>query len=110
MTRQMKIFRQGDVLLKEVTTIPKDAQISHTDIVAEGEKTGHNHRLDGSFQLFQLSKNNESVMYLEIEQETKLVHQEHNRVMIPKGLYVVVHERQYNPFADIKLRETRVID
>lgn len=105
-----KILRQGDILLKEVDRIPTSALDLSTDILAFGEKTGHHHKLQGSFQLYQTVENGNETKYLEILEETKLVHQEHNRIQIPRGMYVVVNERQYNPFKNIKVRVERVID
>ena len=39
---------------------------------------------------------------VEIMEETKLTHQEHHQITIPIGKYVVVHERQHNPLAQVE--------
>ena len=38
-----KFFRHGDLLIRKVSSIPKNAIPTSTNIIAEGEKTGHNH-------------------------------------------------------------------
>jgi hypothetical protein len=48
-----KIFRHGDLLIREIWSIPSDAVQKSTNIIAEGEKTGHNHQLVGSHQIFE---------------------------------------------------------
>ena len=41
----MFIIRHGDVLIKEINTLPKKLNKLNTNIVMEGEQTGHHHRI-----------------------------------------------------------------
>ena len=98
-----KIFRHGDLLIREIWSIPSDAVQKSTNIIAEGEKTGHNHQLVGSHQIFETGE----VTYFEAKQELSIEHPEHNTIQIPKGNYKILHEREYNPLKNI---EKEVID
>ena len=99
-----KLFRQGDQLIREISSMPSTAKPISTNIIAEGEKSGHNHVLNGSHQIYQTD---DKQMYFEAKQELKIEHPEHNTIMIPKGIYTVVHEISWNPFED---REVEVLD
>ena len=99
-----KLFRQGDQLIREISSIPSTAKPISTNIIAEGEKSGHNHVLNGSHQIYETD---DKQMYFEAKQELKIEHPEHNTIMIPKGIYTVVHEISWNPFED---REVEVLD
>ena len=99
-----EVFRQGDQLIRKISSIPSTAKPISTNIIAEGEKSGHNHVLNGSHQIYQTD---DRQMYFEAKQELKIEHPEHNTIMIPKGIYTVVHEISWNPFED---REVEVLD
>ena len=85
----MRIYRQGDVLLREVQ-IPTGAQPITTDILVRGEATGHAHRVRG-MQVLQ----HEQRMF--VRGEGQLTHEEHDLVTVPKGDYEVLRQREYNP-------------
>ena len=94
------LFRHGDLLIREIHSIPHTAKPIHTNIIAEGEKTGHNHTLHGSHQIYETVDNQK---HFEAMQELKIEHPEHNTIIIPKGIYTVVHERSFNPCEDIEI-------
>ena len=98
------LFRHGDLLIREIHSIPHTAKPIHTNIIAEGEKTGHNHTLHGSHQIYETTDNHK---YFEAKQELKIEHPEHNTIIIPKGIYTVAHERHLNVFLD---RVEEVVD
>ena len=104
-----KLFRQGDLLIREISSIPYTAKPISTNIIADGEKTGHNHTLNGSHQIFETVEpaHKQKQIHFEAKQELKIEHPEHNTIIIPKGIYTVVHERSFNPCEDI---EIEVID
>ena len=102
-----KLFRQGDLLIREISSIPYTAKPISTNIIADGEKTGHNHTLNGSHQIFETVEPAQKQIHFEAKQELKIEHPEHNTIIIPKGIYTVVHERSFNPCDDI---EIEVID
>jgi len=103
--RNGKIFRHGDLLIREINKIPSKAKPIDTKTLAEGEVTGHTHKLEGNCQIFE----HLTTKFLEIleEEEAKLVHEEHKMIKIPKGKYVIINEREYNPWEN---ETSRVVD
>lgn len=98
----MALYRHGDLLVENVDEIPADARpLSHL-VLAEGELTGHSHRIaeKDAAQLFQSFTG----LYLRITGEmATLIHQEHGPIELPRGQYRVWRQREYSP------REIRVV-
>jgi hypothetical protein len=88
------MYRQGDILLIERERIPEGAIRVYTDVLVEGEVTGHKHRICGSAQVYQLRDR----LFVQVEQSAKLIHEEHEPLNIERGIYEVIREREYNPF------------
>src|SRR5438270_10270599 len=97
-----RIFRQGDVLVREVS--PRDfarhgAELAPEKgrmILARGEATGHNHSLDAHVgRMFEDSR--PGVCYLLLDDQGLLEHQEHSPISLPKGVYEVIRQREYEP-------------
>ena len=99
-----KIYRHGDLTIKQVSKIPESATQLSTTIIALGEKTGHHHQLVGQVQVYETP---DKQVLFEAKQDVIVKHQEHNTLKIAKGNYVVIHEREYDPFKNI---EQEVID
>ena len=93
------LIRHGDLLIRRVDKIPETARELSTNIIAEGEKTGHNHELHGSHQIYETPDNQ---MFFNAKQELFLKHPEHNTLKISKGNYIIIHEREFNPFKNIE--------
>ena len=88
------LLRHGDLLLKTITTLPKNAKKINTDTLQEGEVTGHKHRLQGNFEI--LIQNGQK--FVNAKSQLELVHEEHNTIQIPIGMYVLVQEREFDLF------------
>ena len=92
-------FRQGDILLIKVSSIPKSAKkmpAKHGRIIlAEGESTGHSHSLDASRASLYIEKNDQ--VFLLAEDDCTLVHQEHAPIDVAAASYKVVRQREYQP-------------
>jgi hypothetical protein len=100
----MRQFRQGDVLLIEVNSIPftKIQPIEEENgrvVLAHGEVTGHHHSFKGSNRIsFFRADEGEGGRYLTIKDSSAdLVHQEHDTIQVPAGNYKVVQQRTYTP-------------
>ena len=93
-----KLYRHGDLLLRQVDEIPESATQLSTNIIAHGEN-GNTHKLHGSHQVYETPDNQ---MLFTAEQDVSLKHQEHNTLKISKGNYVVVKELEYNVFKNIQ--------
>lgn len=95
------MYRQGDVLLKKISTIPAKAVKSKTAVVAEGEGH-HEHKAIGDVDVLELDEK----LYLAVNTEGKLVHvhtgtetqADHLPLDLPTGNYEVVHQRNYDPY------------
>ena len=94
-----KLFRHGDLLIRKVSSIPKTAIPISGNVIGQGERPGHNHELKGEKQIFETFDHQK---YFEAKQDVILKHPDHNTLDIPKGRYIVEHQRRYNPFEDVQ--------
>lgn len=97
-------YQQGDVIIRPCSKIPEQAEKLEHLTLAEGEVTGHSHRIiAGKAMLYMLG----IAMYLKVIEEAKLFHDEHNEFILPPGNYEIDKVREYDHF----LEETRrVVD
>jgi hypothetical protein len=101
--KQMQ-FRQGDVLVTKIRSIPRAATEKARDagriVLAYGEVTGHAHAImDKTATLFSLLDDGKEELYLEADGTVTLRHEEHAPVEIPGGVYRIVRQREYSPEA-----------
>lgn len=96
----MLIARQGDVgIIKredvDITEAKKVSLDGEDIILAEGEATGHAHRVAARClaALYVL----EQARLLHVEKPTKITHEEHNEIILEPGVYEVVQQREYTP-------------
>lgn len=97
------IIRHGDLVIYQINKIPETARQLSTNIIAEGEKTGHNHELYGSHQIFETWSGGIGMlgtpkknMYIKAKLDIFLKHPEHNTLKISKGDYIIFHEREFD--------------
>jgi hypothetical protein len=92
----MKPFRQGDVILIPgvPTSLEASQKLEHL-VLAEGEVTGHAHRISaGEAELYE----KEGTLYLRVLSDTALItHEEHQPISLPKGEWTVRIQREYEP-------------
>ena len=91
-----KIWRQGDVFLIATPKLPEAGRVERRPILAEGEVTGHAHRLadSASGHVFSVGAG----LYLEVlTEEATIIHEEHGPVTVPRGGYTVRIQREYSP-------------
>ena|SRR5688572_25796504 len=96
----MRQFRQGDVLIEKVETIPahaKKVRLPKRIVLAEGEATGHAHVLDApDVELFERN----GVLFARIGNPGGVVkHEEHAPIQLEPGTYRVRRQREYSPEA-----------
>jgi hypothetical protein len=97
---QTKIFRQGDVLIERIDSIPKKAkEIKRKGrlVLAEGEATGHAHVIKD--RLARLFGDDDGNRYVSLEQDAVLEHEEHAPHRLEAGNYKVTRQREYSPEA-----------
>ncbi|MGK7942962.1 MAG: hypothetical protein AB4058_00650 [Microcystaceae cyanobacterium] len=98
------LYRHGDVLIKRIANLPKFCQGKEGTTLAHGEVTGHSHRI-AQHNAVRLWEKNQT-LYLEvIEPSATLIHEEHNSIELPQGIYQVWKQREYRPDAYIDVED-----
>lgn len=102
----MKLFRQGDVLVRQVrrrAPAGKDLRERGRVILAHGEVTGHCHevieerRLDFETPAAQFFEEPNGRRFLFVERACVLTHQEHSPISLAPGCYEITRQREYSP-------------
>lgn len=113
------MIQQGDLLLKRTDYLPIGARRRASNVLLEGEATGHAHRIDDpgvqgckactetpvavspKHEVYEV----DNVLYLNVLQTVPLRHEEHAPIDVPPGVYRVDRVREYDHFEE----ETRVV-
>lgn len=98
-----EIFRQGDVFIERVDSIPGDAtkidpttqKVKGRLVLAYGEVTGHHHSV-ALADIEECSQTAEAI-YMRIMNETTVHHQEHAEITLKPGIYRSSIQVQYTP-------------
>lgn len=102
-----EIGRHGDLSFRKVEKEIKGKR-SKSVVLAEGEFTGHFHRLTATegASVTLLEENGE--MFFAVEGgNADLSHEEHNTITFKEGTYKVIHEREHDYFLE---ESRRVLD
>jgi hypothetical protein len=87
-------YTHGDVLIAKINSLPKDLKQLNTNVIQEGEHTGHAHRItSGNFKLFRA---NDGTMFLDAGTPLSLSHEEHNTGIIESGFYRIGITKEYD--------------
>lgn len=98
------MWRHGDVLISEVEAIPTGAtRLTHC-VLAEGEVTGHSHRVEGAGVAELMAHGSERFLRV-LADSVRIIHQEHRTISLPRGLYRVWQQREYTPEAIRTVRD-----
>jgi len=92
----VKIYRQGDVVLRPVSKLPKCANKAGEQLSISSEN-GNPHTMQAAVYIAR--RNRQMQRYVVLEDEEKMTHPQHPTLVIPAGIYEVsnVHERDYAP-------------
>jgi hypothetical protein len=90
-------FRQGDVLIEEITMLPQGLRKLDHCILAEGEATGHMHIVRDVDAAAMFENGDGTEKFLEVFRNTLVVHEEHGPVFLAPGKYRVKQQREYHP-------------
>ena len=85
------MYRQGDLLIKEIDVLPSKLRVDKTNVLVMGESTGHAHRLKKGKVL--KAKNGD--IYLDVKENTEIVHEEHKPIKLKAGKYYIGRQREY---------------
>jgi len=98
-SRNMKQFRQGDVLIERIEALPENLKDYKRDngriILAYGEVTGHAHAIDE--ETAKSFVNEAGELFIEVDEPAEIVHEEHAAIPLPTGVYRITHQREYTP-------------
>ena len=96
------MIRQGDVLIKPVSSIPAGlAEVPREDgrlILAHGEVTGHAHVVScPEARMFGSLTADDGPRFIDVPRPTSVVHDEHAPLGLAAGFYEVRRQREYSP-------------
>lgn len=100
-TQKQKHYRQGDVLVSSVDSVPKKltkvAREGGRIVLAHGKSTGHSHAIaTPKCDLFRDPKD-AGAMFVQVNAaQAELVHDEHTTITLPKGAYRVTRQREFS--------------
>lgn len=91
--KKKNAFRQGDVLIVPTKAVPKKAEKQGHLVLAEGEFSGHSHRIvEGKAELFKFNEK----MYLKVLSKiAKITHEEHGLRTLDRGTYEIDIQQEW---------------
>ena len=92
-------FWHGDVILHKclpVDNLEMEQPSEKGYILAEGEITGHMHRILEIGKVEMFHKNGKR--YLRVYELVDLLHEEHGKILIPPGFYEIETVKEYDPW------------
>ncbi len=91
----MRIYRQGDILLKELPGKPRGKKVVRTNgVLAEGEVTGHLHQVEDTTkaEVYEI----EGKLFLSTKSGIRIIHDEHDPLVLPaRKTFEVVRQREH---------------
>jgi hypothetical protein len=85
-------YRHGYVLISKTDSV-RGNKLKNL-VLAEGEVTGHSHKItSGKAELYQ----DGDTLYLHVEEDATLTHEEHKPLTLPVGDYEIKIQREYEP-------------
>lgn len=95
-------IRHGECLLIPVDTLPKGKLTKGKSVIIGHSETGHHHTLVSKTEFDYLDK---AMLYIRLFEPAKLVHQKtvdrHKDLVVPAGIYKVVHKNEYDPWQQV---------
>ena len=90
------LYRQGDIYIESVAAIPESAAERQNHVLADGELTGHQHRITDFRSALVLEDRGQ--LYVNVVSEfADVVHEEHGTIQLERGLYRVWRQREFDP-------------
>lgn len=92
------MWRQGDVFIAPISSIPKEGKLRQSGVLVEGELTGHSHRV-ADLRRAEVLEAGDDLFLRVLADSVKIIHQEHGTIELPHGAYRVWGQREYSPEA-----------
>ena len=89
------LLRQGDLLFKKIDKVPSGFEPNTNPVLLRGEATGHSHRLVNG-TIFRAKYTAE--IYIKVGENGRVIHEEHKMLELPQGVWMVIRQREYNPY------------
>lgn len=91
-------IRHGDLGFEKINALPKGVKKINNPVLAEGEVTGHAHRLE-SLDNVDVYVDEKGEIFLEVKtgKSVGLTHEEHNRVEFSEGIYHMIRQQEMTP-------------
>jgi len=107
-TNNAKMIRTGDVLYVKVSdeAVKPEGAKKHAPWTAEGEATGHYHRVNGP-QVEVVTTDTQ--MWVVAPEGAELTHEDHDTVILDPGTWIVIRQKEFNPFAETELERVRIV-
>jgi len=101
-SKPINLIVQGDVFIHPSKIPPQAKKLDH-HILAEGEVTGHAHKIGLEFLKYASLFEHNKTLFLKVEGLSgiggiSIVHEEHKPVIVPEGEWKVGIVREYDPF------------
>jgi hypothetical protein len=102
--KKVLFLQQGDVLIKRVNSLPSKAIAKKPTpkgyVLAEGEHTGHAHRIANiETDICELYEK-DGVLYIKANNPCNLTHEEHKQITIPEGIWEIGIVKEYDHFLE----------
>ena len=88
--------RQGDLYIAETDSVPDRAIERPDGVLAEGETTGHRHRIENPRAAMLLDDRGQLYLVV-ISPKARIIHDEHGPIELGPGVYRVWRQREYDP-------------
>lgn len=93
-----RIWRQGDVVVRELTQLPENASQSESNEIRIASESGNPHVLRGKHVFSNNDPRGSSrVQYVVLEEPTSMTHPQHAPLQLLPGTYLVTTVRDYAP-------------
>ena len=97
------LFRQGDIYIEGVRCVPEGAIKRHDTVLAEGEATGHRHRIR-DFRSANLFEFGDELFVDVVADRAEIVHEEHGTIVLNRGKYRIWRQREFDPRSELRQR------
>ena len=95
------LFRQGDIYIESVRCLPDGATKQFSTVLADGELTGHRHRIL-DFRTASVFEARGELFIDVIADRAEIVHEEHGPIELNRGVYRVWRQLEYDPLATFR--------
>lgn len=102
------MWRQGDIFMAAVSDIPAQAEKRVDGILAEGEITGHAHRI-ADFRRAELYEHDGQLYLRVVGDQAAITHDEHHEIVLPRGSYRVWRQREFRSTLVPRSREVLAV-